>query len=257
MNKFKTKKRFGQHLLISEGVIKKIVDEIEISPEDTIVEIGVGTGQLTEEILKRNPEAVYGIEIDKTAYPLIEERFSCYENFHLIKDDFFNVNLYTIADKIKLVGNLPYNVSSLILINSVFYIDIIERCVYMVQKEVAQKLIAKPKTKDYTFLTVFLQTFFDIDYVMSVPARFFKPPPKVTSAVVKLTPKEKIPVHKEEIKDYKNFVSGLFSNKRKMLRSKIDKSILEKAGIKETARVEELSVSDFLKLYQIYGNFEK
>ncbi len=253
MTKFKTKKKFGQHLLISEGVIQKIVDVIDVKEKDIIVEIGVGTGQLTEEILKRNPKILYGIEIDKTAYPIIEERFKDYENFVLIKKDFFDVNLRELAngEKIKLVGNLPYNVSSLILINTAFYIDILYFSVFMVQKEVAEKLIAKPKTKNYTFLSVFIQTFFNVEYIMSVPARFFKPPPKVTSAVLKLTPKQELPVSLEEMKRYKNFVSKLFSNKRKMLRTKIDRDILQQAGIPETARVEELTLENFLNLYSL------
>ena len=253
MTKFKTKKKFGQHLLISEGVIQKIVDVIDVKENDIIVEIGVGTGQLTEEILKRNPRILYGIEIDETAYPIIEERFKDYKNFILIKEDFFDVNLreLTNGEKIKLVGNLPYNVSSLILINTAFYIDILYFSVFMVQKEVAEKLIAKPKTKNYTFLSVFIQTFFNVEYIMSVPARFFKPPPKVTSAVVKLTPKQELPVSLEEMKRYKNFISKLFSNKRKMLRTKIDKDILHQAGIPETARVEELTLEDFLNLYRL------
>ncbi len=253
MTKFKTKKKFGQHLLISEGVIQKIVDVIDVKEDDIIVEIGVGTGQLTEEILKRNPRILYGIEIDETAYPIIEERFKDYENFILIKEDFFDVNLreLTNGEKIKLVGNLPYNVSSLILINTAFYIDILYFSVFMVQKEVAEKLIAKPKTKNYTFLSVFIQTFFNVEYIMSVPARFFKPPPKVTSAVVKLMPKQELPVSLEEMKRYKNFISKLFSNKRKMLRTKIDKDILHQAGIPETARVEELTLEDFLNLYRL------
>ncbi len=253
MTNFKTKKKFGQHLLISEGVIQKIVDVIDVKEDDIIVEIGVGTGQLTEEILKRNPRILYGIEIDETAYPIIEERFKDYKNFILIKEDFFDVNLreLTNGEKIKLVGNLPYNVSSLILINTTFYIDILYFSVFMVQKEVAEKLIAKPKTKNYTFLSVFIQTFFNVEYIMSVPARFFKPPPKVTSAVVKLTPKQELPVSLEEMKRYKNFISKLFSNKRKMLRTKIDKDILHQAGIPETARVEELTLEDFLNLYRL------
>ncbi|RMD46384.1 MAG: ribosomal RNA small subunit methyltransferase A, partial [Aquificota bacterium] len=195
MKKFRTKKKFGQHILISEGVISKIVDTIEIRNEDIIVEIGVGTGQLTKEILKRNPKKVYGIEIDKDAYPIIEEKFKSYENFKLIKKDFFEVDLYKIAEnkKIKLVGNLPYNVSSLILTNTVFYIDIIENNIFMVQKEVAEKLTAKPNSKQYTFLTVFIQTFFDVEYVMSVPSRFFYPPPKVISAVIRMFPKKNVP----------------------------------------------------------------
>ena len=248
--KFKTKKKFGQHLLISEGVIEKIVDVIEIKPEDIIVEIGVGTGQLTEEILKRNPKKLYGIEIDETAYQIIEERFKNYPNFELIKSDFFDVDLNKLADgkKIKLVGNLPYNVSSLILINTVFYLEIIERNVFMLQKEVAEKLIAKPGSKSYTFLSVFIQTFYNVEYVMSVPARFFSPPPKVTSAVVKMTPKKEVPP--VDRKKFKNFVSGLFNQKRKMLRKKIDENTLLKCGIDPKLRVEDLKLEDFLCLFK-------
>lgn len=252
-DKFKTKKWLGQHLLIAPGIIEKIVDYMEISPEDIVVEVGVGTGQLTEEILKRNPKKLYGIEIDKEAYPIIKEKFGNFKNFELIEKDFFDVNLREIAKdrKIKVVGNLPYNVASLILVNMSFYLDILSLCVFMLQKEVAEKLIAKPKTKNYTFLSVFLQTFFDIEYLMSVPARFFKPPPKVTSAVIRMKPKEKIPDF--NIKDYKNFVSMLFSSRRKMLRSKIKLEILEKAEIKPTSRAEELSIEEFVRLFEVYS----
>ena len=249
---FRTKKRFGQHLLIASGVIQKIVDFIEVKENDIIVEIGVGTGQLTEEILKRKPEKLYGIEIDPRTYPIIKEKFGDNPSFILIQKDFFDVNLRELTEgrKIKVVGNLPYNVASLILVNMVFYIDIIQLCVFMLQKEVAEKLTARPKTKQHTFLSVFIQTFFDVEYLMSVPSRFFKPPPKVTSAVVRLKPKQKIPDFDK--KGYKNFVSSLFSSRRKMLRTKIDSHILEKTGIKPQLRAEELQVDDFVKLYSEY-----
>ena len=253
MGKFKTKKSLGQHLLVSEGVIKRIADYIDIKEDDTIVEIGVGTGQLTEEILRRKPKILYGIEIDERVYPLVEDRLKSYENFILIKKDYFDVNIRELANgnKIKIVGNLPYNVASLILIDTAFYIDLIVFNIFMIQKEVAEKLVAKPKTKAYSFMSVFLQTFFNTEYLMSVPPRFFSPPPKVVSAVVKLTPKEKIPIPLEEINNYKKFVSNLFSNRRKMLRSKIDIELLKKANISPTARAEELTVEDFIRLYKI------
>ena len=257
MGKFRTKKRLGQHLLISKGVINKIVDFIQ--PEgEVIVEIGVGTGQLTEAILERNPYILYGIEVDETVYPLVEERLAKYSNFILIKKDYFDVNIRELVDNknFKLVGNLPYNVASLIIIDSVNYMDILKYSVFMVQKEVAEKLISEPRNKNYTFMTVFIQTFFDVEYLMSVPARFFSPPPKVISAVIKLTPKEDIPISMEEIEDYKKFVSKLFANKRKMLRSKIDKIVLEKSGINDTVRVDELSLEDFIKMYKEHKNLK-
>lgn len=134
--KFKTKKQFGQHLLISKDIIKKIVDVLEINKEDIVMEIGVGTGNLTQEILNKNPKMLYGIEIDKTAYPIIEDKFKSYENFKLIKSDFFDVNIEDLidTDKVKLTGNLPYNVASNILVKTVFILDKIKFCVFMIQK---------------------------------------------------------------------------------------------------------------------------
>lgn len=251
MSKVKAKKQFGQHFLKSQDVVKKIVDEIDIKEDDIILEIGPGTGVLTEEILKRNPNKLYSVEIDKSLYPLLEEKFKEYKNFELIKSDIFDVNIKSLTEdrKIKIVGNLPYNVASLIMINCVFNMEVIDFCVFMIQKEVAEKLIAKPKTKSYTFLSVFMQTFFQIKYVMSVPARFFSPPPKVTSAVVKLIPDNRFNI--KDIKKYKNFVSHLFTDRRKMIRSKLDQSILEKANIKPTLRAEELNIEDFVRLFEV------
>jgi 16S rRNA (adenine1518-N6/adenine1519-N6)-dimethyltransferase len=257
LNKVKAKKQFGQHFLISENVVKKIVDQININEDDTVIEIGPGTGVLTQEILNRNPLKLYTVEIDTTLYPILEEKFKNYPNFQLIKDDVLKVNIknFTNEKKVKIVGNLPYNVSSLIMINCVFNMEIIEFCVFMIQKEVAEKLVAKPKTKDYTFLSVFMQTFFDIKYIMSVPARFFYPPPKVTSAVVKLIPSNKYNL--TDIKKYKNFVSYIFGNRRKMLRTKIDEKILEKLNIKPTLRAEELKVEDFVRLFEVIKNDDR
>ncbi len=254
MGKFRTKKRYGQHLLISAGVIRKIVDQLNITERDIVVEIGVGTGQLTEEILLRKPKKLIGIEIDEEAYSIIEDRFKDYENFTLIKKDFFDVNLRSLTEngKIKLTGNLPYNVSSLILINTAFYIDILETVVFMVQKEVAEKLISQPRSKSYTFMTVFLQTYFDIKYIMSVPKKFFSPKPKVTSAVIKLIPKENPLVSVKNMKSFKNFVSMIFSNRRKMLRSKLPEELLLKVGIDPSKRAEELNVVDFSNLFSEY-----
>lgn len=248
---FRTKKHFGQHLLVSKDVIRRIVDELCITSQDTVVEIGVGTGNLTEEILAKKPAAVYGIEIDRTTYPIIHQRFKNCPNFHLIQSDFFEINLQEItgSTSIKLAGNLPYNVASNMMVKTVFILERIKLSVFMVQKEVAEKLIAKPRSKNYTFLSVFIQTFYDIKYVMSVPARFFSPPPKVVSAVIKLTPKKEIPI--ENIYQYKQFLSEIFQNRRKMLRSKIDQHILTSCGIAPEKRVEELSLEEIIRLYEV------
>ncbi|NPA12830.1 MAG: 16S rRNA (adenine(1518)-N(6)/adenine(1519)-N(6))-dimethyltransferase RsmA [Aquificae bacterium] len=254
---FKTKKRYGQHLLIAPEVIKKIVEFIDIKEGDIVVEIGVGTGNLTQAILEKKPYKLFGIEIDKQAYPIIQERFKDYQNFTLIQKDFFDVDLRELTEgkKIKLVGNLPYNVASLILVRTAFYTDIIQLSVFMVQKEVAQKLTAKPNTKDYTFLSIFIQTFFKVEYMMSVPPRFFRPPPKVVSAVVRLTPRTDTDwINRDR---YKKLVSKLFEGRRKMLKRKIDPELLKKANIQPTSRVEDLSVEDFINLYKVVEKEEE
>lgn len=252
-NRFRTKKQFGQHLLISKDIIKKIVENLDIDNQDIVIEIGVGTGNLTNEILQKNPKILYGIEIDRATYPIIEEKFKSYENFKLIKSDFFDVDIGSLINdsKIKFTGNLPYNVASNIMIEMTSFIENISLCVFMIQKEVAEKLVAKVKTKSYTFLSVFLQTFFDIEYVMSVPARFFLPPPKVVSAVVKLKPKENILI--KDIHGYRIFLSDLFQNRRKMLRSKLNVNILKNANIPPEKRVEELSLDQIIHLYEVYA----
>lgn len=141
------------------------------------------------------------------------------------------------------------------IIDCGFKLDILEFCVFMIQKEVAEKLIAKPKTKDYTFLSVFIQTFFNVKYIMSVPARFFSPPPKVTSAVVKLTPKQNMVIN--NVKKYKNFISHLFQNRRKMIKSKIEEGMLNKAGVSPNLRAEELSVEDFIRIFEVVENDDR
>ena len=244
MKKPKLKKSFGQHLLVSEGVLNKIAEELNIQEGETIVEIGGGTGNLTRVLLKYPLKRLYVIELDDE---MIEHLKSISdERLKIIKADASSFSFCSLGNDLKVVGNLPYNVASLIIENTVYHKDCIPLAVYMVQKEVAEKLEGK---KDTGWLSVFVRTFYDVEYVMSVPARFFVPPPKVTSAVIKLKRNEKIRV--DDLKNYKSFLTRLFENRRKVLRKKIDQSILEKAEINPNARVEELKLEDFFKLYEL------
>ena len=245
----KPKKWFGQHFLRSKGVVEKIADALEVGETDTVVEIGPGTGVLTGEILARNPKRLIALEVDGELIPLLRERFKDYPNFEVLERDATEVDFCEFGKPIKLAGNLPYNVGSLIVLNTVFAKDCVERAVFMLQKEVAERLTLRHKKPSW--LGILLNTFFDTEYLMSVPARFFYPPPKVTSAVIRLRPKEKQPPF--DPKKYKTFLERLFENRRKMLKSKIDASLLEKVGINPTARVEELKVEDFIRLFEEVG----
>jgi len=244
----KPKKNLGQHFLRSKGVIEKIAESLKISPEDTVVEIGPGTGALTEELIKRNPRKLILLEIDKELIPLLEEKFGKNPNVEIVNTDATEVDFCNLGRNLKLVGNLPYNVGSLIVLNTVYAKDCLNRAVYMLQKEVAEKLTLKDNKPSW--LGIFLNTFFDTDYLMSVPARFFNPPPKVTSAVISIKPKNEQPNF--NLDNYRNFLERLFSERRKMLRKKIPEEVLLQAGIKPTARVEELTLEDFIKLYTLW-----
>ena len=242
--KVRLKKSFGQHILVSEGVLNRIAEELQIEKGDSVVEIGGGTGNLTRVLLRYPLRKLYVLELDDE---MIEHLKAIQDDrIEIIKTDASDFPLCGLGKNLKIVGNLPYNVASLIIENSVYNKDCIPLAVYMVQKEVAEKLEGK---KDTGWLSVFVRTFYDVEYVMSVPARFFVPPPKVTSAVIKLKKNEKLKV--ENLKEYKSFLTHLFENRRKVLRKKIDKTLLEKAGINPNARVEELKLEDFFRLYEL------
>jgi 16S rRNA (adenine1518-N6/adenine1519-N6)-dimethyltransferase len=236
------KKRFAQHLLIGSGILQKIVEFTEIKPEEVVVEIGPGTGNLTKYLLKTNLKKLYLIEIDPEMIEylkkIIRDERVVFINADATKFDFFSLK----ENNLKLIGNLPYNVASLIIENTVIHKDLIPYAFYMVQKEVAERLI-----NEKSWLSIFVKTFYEVEYLMSIPARFFIPPPKVVSAFIKLTRKNLIDVY--DLKEYKNFLTKIFAQKRKMLKHKINEIYLKDVGISGEKRVEELELKDFLSLY--------
>ncbi|MCU4138990.1 MAG: 16S rRNA A1518 and A1519 N6-dimethyltransferase RsmA/KsgA/DIM1 [Thermodesulfobacteria bacterium] len=236
------KKRFAQHLLIGSGILQKLVDLAEIKSEETVVEIGPGTGNLTKKLLNTPLKKLFLIEIDPEMIEhlknIIKDERVVFINADATKFDFSLLK----ERNLKLIGNLPYNVASLIIENTVMHKNYIPCAFYMVQKEVAERLI-----DEKSWLSIFVKTFYEIKYLMSIPAKFFIPPPKVISAFIKLERKD----FKESfnLKEYKNFLTKLFSQKRKMIKHKIDETYLKKSGISGEKRVEELELKDFLSLY--------
>ncbi|AAC07637.1 16S rRNA (adenine(1518)-N(6)/adenine(1519)-N(6))-dimethyltransferase RsmA [Aquifex aeolicus] len=238
------KKSFGQHLLVSEGVLKKIAEELNIEEGNTVVEVGGGTGNLTKVLLQHPLKKLYVIELDREMVENLKSIGD--ERLEVINEDASKFPFCSLGKELKVVGNLPYNVASLIIENTVYNKDCVPLAVFMVQKEVAEKLQGK---KDTGWLSVFVRTFYDVNYVMTVPPRFFVPPPKVQSAVIKLVKNEKFPV--KDLKNYKKFLTKIFQNRRKVLRKKIPEELLKEAGINPDARVEQLSLEDFFKLYRL------
>lgn len=238
------KKKWGQHLLVSSGVLDRLVELAEIK-EEVVVEIGPGTGNLTKRLLNTPLKRLYLLEID----PKMVEKLKVSLNdprVVIFQTDATTFDFNTLNEKeLKLIGNLPYNVASLIIENTIYHKHLIYQAFYMVQKEVAERLIQQK-----SWLSVFVNTFYQLEYLMSIPPRFFVPPPKVNSAYLKFTRK-----NFDEIKDlkrYKSFLVQIFSQKRKMLKHKVPPEILEKASILPQKRVEELNLLDFITLYQIW-----
>ncbi len=241
------KKSFGQHLLIAPGILQRIVEFADIKPGEVVVEIGPGTGNLTRYLLKTQLKKLYLIELDREMVELLCKKIKD-SRVELILADAKNFDFSSLSEKrLKLIGNLPYNVAGLIIENTVNFKDLIPEAYYMVQKEVAERL--KSTT---SWLGTFVNTFYTVDYLMTIPPRFFLPPPRVYSALLVLRRRME-PALDIEPESYKKFLTRLYAQKRKMLKRKIKEEVLIKAGISPNKRVEELYTEDFIKLFRYYS----
>jgi len=240
------KRSFGQHLLVSEGVLERIAESLAISEGDRVVEIGGGTGNLTRVLLRTPLSRLYVLELD----PEMVHRLREIEDSRLevIRADAAEFPLCSLGEELKAVGNLPYNVGSLIIENVVAHRECIALGVFMLQKEVALRLAGKG---EISWLTVFLNAFYRTEYLMSVPPRFFTPQPKVDSGVIRVTRREEMP--SVDTRSFKSFLVKLFSMRRKKLKKKIPEDVLKRAGVDPDLRVEQISLEDILRLYNVYG----
>jgi len=252
MQKVKPLKRFGQNYLHDKNIIKKIVGEINPKPDDTILEIGPGRGALTELIYGKT-ETFIAVEIDTR---VIEEVQSKFPDLQLIQKDFLKVDISTIIDlnkkKLRIIGNIPYNLTSSIIFKVIRNVDLIEDVILMVQNEVAKRMTAKKGSKDYGILTVLLNYFTDTQYCFKVSPNAFYPKPKVTSAVVHLRFKE-LSLSKEKREMFISVVKACFGNRRKTLKNSLSNSIFKQlnfsnSGINLSLRAEQLDVNDFIAL---------
>lgn len=250
---FDYKKSLGQNFLKDQSIVNKIVESIKPESNDLIVEIGPGSGALTKELVKKNCD-VLCFEIDERLKNSLEQIDS--KCLDIVFDDFLKVNLKDyIKDKynhIYFVGNLPYYITTAI-INKIIDESNPYEITIMIQKEVAERFNAKPCSKQYNSLSVFLQYNFDIDKVCDVSKECFEPIPKVDSMVIKLKRKDKLNVKDEEL--FYKLIKDSFKQKRKNLRNNLKNYDLEKIELilKEInknlqCRAEELSVEDFVYL---------
>ena len=250
-------KRFGQHFLTDTSVLTSIVDSVAPHPGDTVIEIGPGRGVLTDE-LAHFPNNLIAIEIDRLLSEKLRERYSAREHVNVIEADVLEVDLSSLVDgPFVVVGNVPYYITTPILFH-VLRRPLPRHIVLLVQREVADRIVAPPGSKQYGALSVNVQVAASAEIIRHVPPGAFSPPPKVDSAVVRILPRGQSLVTDEEAVRFRSFVQGLFGMRRKqvgnVLRSVTQLSpseavgVLESIGIDPRARPETLSVLQFVSL---------
>ncbi|HEY3799795.1 MAG TPA: 16S rRNA (adenine(1518)-N(6)/adenine(1519)-N(6))-dimethyltransferase RsmA [Caulobacteraceae bacterium] len=243
------RKSFGQHFLLDLNVTRKIVRLAGVSAGDTVVEVGPGPGGLTRALLEAGARVI-AIEKDQRFLPLLAELAAHAEDrLTVVAGDALEPPAGAVPDRAAIVANLPYNVATPLLIG--WLTGPPRLMTLMFQKEVAMRIVAAPSSKDYGRLSVLAQALSDTEMVMELPARAFTPPPKVDSAVVRMTPKPDRPAP-ALIEALQRVTAAAFGQRRKMLRSSLrgvgGEALLGKVGIDGTRRAEELPVTAFLQL---------
>ncbi len=249
----KARKRFGQNFLQDQGVIRRIVRGISPRPSDHMVEIGPGLGALTEVILDES-DALDAIELDRDLIPILRTKFFNYEErFRIFEADAMKFDFSSLQEDerpLRIVGNLPYNISTQLIFHLLQHCDCVRDMHFMLQKEVVDRLAAKPGHKLYGRLGIMAQYYCEVEPLFIVPPEAFDPVPKVDSAIVRLTPYSKKPQTAKCLATLQSIVKTSFSMRRKTLRNNLKQVIsaerLETLGINPTHRPETLSLSDFI-----------
>lgn len=252
MEKINPLKKFGQNYLVDKNILNKIVMEIDPKPDDIIIEIGPGTGALTAELSKR-VNSFTAVEIDSR---VIEELRNRHENLNLIEADFLKTDLQSLIKdkrgKMRVVGNIPYNITSPIVFRLIENASLIEDAVFMIQYEVARRFTAERGSKDYGILAVILKYFAEVQFCFKVSPNVFYPRPKVDSAVVHIRFRDERDKNIDE-KLFIKLVKAAFGNRRKTLKNSLNNSIFgefnfENSGIDLSLRAEQLELNDFVTL---------
>jgi 16S rRNA (adenine1518-N6/adenine1519-N6)-dimethyltransferase len=259
------KKRFGQNFLVDPHKADSLVAALDIKPGDKVLEIGPGTGILTERILDLGAKLI-GVELDRDLISDLHERFGSNPNFRLLESDIIKIDPRKLASgKLKIIGNLPYNISGAVLEWLIEYYLVLSLAVITVQKEVGARIKANPNSRDYGALSVMVQSFFNVKRIFDIRPGSFSPKPKVYSTVLSLLPDKKI--GEIDYPLFRDFVRACFSQKRKKLvnslvargmeitghkfsREQVE-NYLARLGKKGDIRAEQLALRDFLELYQL------
>ena len=264
-HEFQFKKKFGQNFLIDPHVLDKIVDAAQITKDDFVLEIGPGIGTLTQ-YLCENARQVLAVEIDDKLIPILADTLSAYDNVTVVNEDILKLDIDQIAREhndgkpIKVVANLPYYITTPIIMGLFESHVPLESITVMVQKEVADRMQSGPGTKDYGALSLAVQFYSKAEIVANVPANCFMPRPNVGSAVIRLTCHEERPVDVKDENFMFKIIRASFNQRRKTLQNGLNNAsnlnvnkeqvvaALEKMGLPATVRGEALSLEQFATL---------
>ena len=260
MMKVRPKKFLGQHFLTDLGIAQRIADTVDACPDLPVLEVGPGMGVMTQFLIPK-PRELKVVEIDFESVRYLRDHFPDLED-NIIEDDFLSMHLERTfqGSPFVLTGNYPYNISSQIFFKMLEYRQLIPCCTGMVQKEVAERIAARPGSKTYGILSVLIQAWYDVEYLFTVEPGVFNPPPKVRSAVIRLTRNQTQGLGCDE-QLFRRVVKTTFNQRRKTLRNNI-RPLLTDGSFDQTAveqllaqpvfnmRPEQLSVGDFVELTQ-------
>ncbi len=260
---FKFKKKFGQNFITDGNLLQKIVEAGDVGPDDVIIEVGPGAATLTKALAER-AKAVIAIEIDHDLIPIIEETMEGFDNFYLVQGDALELDLDALIEeklgephRCKVVANLPYYITTPLVMHFLEQGFSIERIVIMVQKEVAERFAAQPGKKDYGAITVSLNYYGAVRNAFTVPRQMFTPQPDVDSAVVDIQPWNVKPLQANNEDLFHRLVKAAFGQRRKTLNNalktlQLDSTLVQAAlaqcEIDGTRRGETLSVAEFVAL---------
>ena len=263
MSDHRARKRFGQHFLQDSNVVARIVTAVNPQPNDHIVEIGPGLGVLTAALLACVPE-MDAVELDRDIIPKLAVRCGTLGKLIIHEADALEFNFVALAsDKrpLRIVGNLPYNISTPLMFHLLESRQYIQDMHFMLQKEVVDRMAAQPGGKDYGRLSVMMQYHCQVDSLFDVPPEAFEPPPRVNSAVVRLLPHSKPPIRVKDVKLLEKLVTQAFSQRRKTLRNTLRSMIsadqMASLGIDPVRRAETLSLDEFALITNQVADSEK
>lgn len=250
----KARKRFGQNFLHDRHIIAGILGAVHSAPGQHLVEIGPGMGALTEPLLKQGATLDI-VELDRDLVELLRKKFAAYPNLTLHSGDALRFDFAQCVrgnEKLRIIGNLPYNISTPLLFHLLDFAEHIEDMHFMLQKEVVERMCAASGTKQYGRLSIMLQYHCAAEALFDVPPESFDPVPKVVSAVVKLTPHRTLPAQARDYAHFSRLVTQAFSQRRKTLRNALkeicSEQVLLAAGIKPDLRAECIGLQQYVEL---------